>query len=292
MVDWRSTIVPLVIPILTSGLAISGVTFFINEVYFKPNLEIKLLPNELNGDLSTVTVRNIGNVAANNVLLTIQLPNKIISYSIFTTENATLIINPNEKEDVVGYNFFNISTRATNENTGVVELYVPRFVQGNGSLIKVVAFTDPQEDSNNRNYGVYTTYDGGSTWTGVFRMLTFQERINSIWDALVFTLSIVPSIIAYSYFAWTRLFRMRYKKQIRYLTEYMKIIDCTFNILNYDKERCLSRLYDIQKEFTDIFKAGKLPEWQYDLLNGKISSYLSFFENKKDFKRNDIRYIE
>jgi hypothetical protein len=212
-----------------------------------------------------------------------------VRYSILTTENTTVVTNSAKKQNFIGY-FYDVLNNSTAKNSGIVKLYIPRFIQGNGSMIKIVTFTDSQENNNYRNYNVYTTYDQGSTWRGVFKKITFEDIIKSQWSTVVLILSYTPIVSIYSYVAWKRYIRSRYKKRIRHLTEYMKIIDSTYNTLNYNNEECLRRLYDIQKEFTEEFKKGIIPEWQYDLLNRKIVVYVSSLEDIKNSKK-DTMYI-
>jgi hypothetical protein len=289
MVEWSNLGIQIIIPVLTSTLAISGLTGIYNSIYNIPNPEIKLFHNQL-ADASTVIVKNPSLVSATNMLLTIELPKRIVSYGIFTTENLTLITSP--KQQISGYMFFNKSNNTSNKNTNILQLYVSRFAPGNGSLVKTVILTDPQEKTIQGKYNVYTTYDGGSKWTGVVNLtstslqLSFQEQFKYFWNTYGKYAYFIPLVVYLPYFLWNKLIKVRYRRQVKFLIEYMKIMDSVYGTFMHNKTRCLERLTLLQSEFTEIFKKGRFPEWQYDLLNAKLLVYLTFIERKKTSAEN------
>ena len=58
----------------------------------------------------------------------------------------------------------------------------------------------------------------------------------------------------------------------------------------HNNEECLRRLYDIQKEFTEKFKKGIIPDWQDHLLNRKFLFYVSSLDDIKKSK-NETMHI-
>jgi hypothetical protein len=273
VVDWKTTGLQIILPIILSGLAIPGLSNIYNTTYNEPNIQIKVLPNDIEKSISSINVVNTGNVAAKNLFLIIEIPKIIVGYSIFNTENVTLNINSTKKESVLGYNSFYLSNKDSNQR--ILTLYIPRLVPGEGSMIKIVIYSDPKQDNNGYDsYIVYATDEHGSKWTSVFKELTLQDQIYEIYKTYGYLIIITLYPLFYFFLFRKSFFKMIYKKQIKHLTTFIKIIDSEYYTFKHNKEQCLKRLYNIQTEFTGLYKKGKLPEWQYEILNKYIRFYI------------------
>lgn len=89
----------------------------------------------------------------------------------------------------------------------------------------------------------------------------------------------LASMIIFYIIRSTLRFRSRQLRRIHLMT-YMKIIDYAFHTLHQNKEQCLKRLDEVQREITELFRKGELDEWKYEVLNKKISVYLSSLQVK------------
>jgi hypothetical protein len=140
LVDWKNVGVPIVVTLITliGGFVISSLV----SVLFKPDISIELIPHKENIYKVTIDLENKGSAAAKNLKLTMESPHNITSMHIFSTENYT--------------------KRYTNSSP-ILEVNIPRFVQGAGSMVRIDASIDSHSKiTKNDRYIVYSTYDQGS----------------------------------------------------------------------------------------------------------------------------------
>jgi hypothetical protein len=264
MVDWRTVIIQIVLPLLSSGLIISAFTSFYNDIYNKPNLQIKILHNDVDRNISTIKVTNQGRLPANNLMLTVETPANIIDYNIFNTENVTVL-------------------NTTANNPKLLELYVPRLVQGEGSIIKIVMLMNIKKTTEYDDYNIYVTYDEGSIRITPSRTLSISRGFFDVYGewlpSIAFVVTGIATSIPYLIIVFGRIGGKRHKVHILSLIKYVKIIDSIYSTFQPNTEQCSKRLYEIQKEITDLFKNGRMTEVNYKLLNKKISVYISALEH-------------
>ena len=85
-------------------------------------------------------MKNSGNSPATNVFLTFQTRSQILTTSVFSTENYTVI----------------------NDRGSVLQLSIPRLSNGNGSLISIDVNTSKLTDISDNHYTMYLTHDKSS----------------------------------------------------------------------------------------------------------------------------------
>ena len=101
-------------------------------------MNIKADPN---GEKATVQMSNIGGSSATNVKLTVEAPFRIYKYDLFTTENYSKI----------------------QANSSILELFMPRLIQGVGSYVLLDIWLDPSlNQTGTQRYISYVTHDRGS----------------------------------------------------------------------------------------------------------------------------------
>lgn len=133
-----SEVIPAVIAAILGG---STLISFIISAFLTPNVIIDFAKGE-NLSEAQFIIRNTGNAPAKDVVLTIQAPCCAITIeSVFSTENYSERITPDPNS---------------------VELDVPRFVQGGGSIIKIDTIIDNESKLTGGEYNTYITYDQGS----------------------------------------------------------------------------------------------------------------------------------
>jgi cellulose synthase/poly-beta-1,6-N-acetylglucosamine synthase-like glycosyltransferase len=132
----------LLIQIITAAVTIifSGAAFnFLISAYLQPNLDVSMLPTP-NDNSSIIQIKNSGNIPALNMKLTIETYGKIFGEKIMSTENYSKI-------------------NSLEEN--VLELFFPRFTNGEGSFLRIVMELK-DIDYPDHNNTVFVTYDKGS----------------------------------------------------------------------------------------------------------------------------------
>ena len=152
MVDLKASGLQIVSSIIGSSLLVFAITTFYSDFFNKPNVSARIIPN-INS--SSIELANNGRVPANNLILTVQSPENIVDYEIFTTENRTIMVE---------------------EDNQTLVAKLPRFVHGDGSLISIEIFSaaEQESDSFNQNYVVYATYDEGS-----LKITSQKQRVTS-----------------------------------------------------------------------------------------------------------------
>lgn len=140
-IDWKNIGVPIIAGLI---VAISPYFAFLISAIAKPNISIEIgLADE---NEATISIRNIGWSPANNLKLTIEYLFNIIDQNIFSTENYT-----------------------KSNSSKLLEMNIPRFAQGDGSLLRIS--TRSQNTSaitEDNQYVVYGTYNEGSNMNSVY----------------------------------------------------------------------------------------------------------------------------
>jgi hypothetical protein len=68
LVEWKTVSIQIILPLITSGLAISAFSSFYNDTYNKPNIQVEIIANEVDKRISSVEISNNGRVPAKDVL--------------------------------------------------------------------------------------------------------------------------------------------------------------------------------------------------------------------------------
>jgi hypothetical protein len=200
MVDWKNVGVPIAVTLITliGGVVITSLV----SVLFKPDISIELIPDKENPYKVTVDMENKGSAAAKNLKLTMESPHNITSMHIFSTENYT--------------------KRYTNSSP-ILEVNIPRFVQGAGSLVRIDALIDSHSKiTKNDRYIVYGTYDQGSKMVAEYifpappreTSLTqeYSNFINTWISPLLGIITTISAILGIATILLQRLLRRRRNK--------------------------------------------------------------------------------
>ena len=171
MVNWGA-----VSPIIVAIIGASGVIvpILINQLYNKPNIDIdiKNSTQEDPKNSTIITLSNIGTMPATNLSLIITAHNEIIDNitNVFSTVNVTLASPPARSISLLGIfpiiiieipkppSLFNTNSHSMIKSRSA-ELHVDKFVNGDGSIIKLAVGA---KDARVGDYIVYATYDQGS----------------------------------------------------------------------------------------------------------------------------------
>jgi hypothetical protein len=269
LVDWKGILIQILLPLLSSTLVISALTAFYNGIYNKPNLEIRIIPNEIDQRISMVDVTNNGRLPAKNILLTINTPENISAYQVINTENVT--------------------TSFTTNST-FLKLLIPRLVNGEGSMIRTIIF-GVNKNIDYTRYNVYATYDEGSIKVeGLNKELTLEEGYAGFlekWGGFIVLIllalfSITPLI--------TSLIRKRRYSRTLYLRTYMTIIKSVYDNCHQDREQCLKHLESLQSEVMQLFKNGTITQPKFNILTQQISSYISSLKHGNKLQKKIDTY--
>ena len=153
--DWKSTWIRIkryiesrkgnwviLVPIIAAVITLGGAyTTIIVSSLLRPDIEVdlKIPETATNKNEGSISVINEGSAPAKNLKLTVEYPHKITDLNIFRTENYS-----------------------DTNSSQVLEIYVPRFAQGKGSLVKIASTMDSNITENDK-YKIYLTHDQGST---------------------------------------------------------------------------------------------------------------------------------
>ena len=132
--------------IISLGTALIGAPTLYNvisDIFFTPTISMEFLPDHDTKNNITLEVKNIGNEAATNYLLTVKSPLKVSNYNLFITENST-----------------NIKKSLLDQKT--LQISIPRLVQGPGSLIMLDLFLNSPTNITDK-FIAYSTFDQGSS---------------------------------------------------------------------------------------------------------------------------------
>lgn len=133
------TLTPLIAIILSGLFGGTAIINFIISAFFTPSVNTYIYVEPGDKHKAIVTMVNEGKAPAKNLLLTIHSPANISNYKIFSTENYSKLNYPS-----------------------ALQVFVPRFVHGEGSLINVDLMVDPKANISSSEYTVYSTHDQGS----------------------------------------------------------------------------------------------------------------------------------
>ena len=136
-----TVLVTAVIPtILASSIVASAFSIFYSDYYKTPTICITVKP-EKHSESVVVEAKNHGRDRARGLVLTIESPNNIINKTVLATENVT----------------------SMKQNQTILSLNLPRFSNGEGSVIKINVWTNSPQSSLIENINAYATYEKGST---------------------------------------------------------------------------------------------------------------------------------
>ena len=162
--NWKS-LLPILIPaILSSGFILTGISTFFNETFNKPNLQIDINQNQQNKSETDITIKNNGKVTATNITMIVVSQHIIDSYNNFTTENI----------------------RIEKINDNILNVTIPKIVQGGGSLVSIkLNTTDTVMPDIHEKYGIFVVYDQGSIYKS-FRgyILSISEQFQEFWTII------------------------------------------------------------------------------------------------------------
>jgi hypothetical protein len=137
--------VTIIVAVIAGILGASGIVNVIIAYIIKPDMFAEVLPNHTTDPhVVTINVKNNGNAPAKDLDLTVTTSTNITNHTtIFSTEGFTKINTTNPQ---------------------ILHLHIPRFVEGEGSLVSIHMLTDPLPNSTSPEvYDIYTTYDVGSS---------------------------------------------------------------------------------------------------------------------------------
>jgi hypothetical protein len=157
--DWKKLGGNALVTAIVAGLFLSAFNIFYNQIYNIPKFNIDVSPNAQNG-LAEINVINEG-IPATHVVLTIQTPEKIIKYHIFTTENLTNVNSSDQK---------------------TLKIYLPRLERGGGSIIKIDTLVTSKTKVQYPNYTIWATYDQGSFKYVLQKPLSSEEEFIVFWS--------------------------------------------------------------------------------------------------------------
>lgn len=182
MIDIKDVVIPFLGLAVSLVLGGSGlVDFIISE---KSSVFIGVVPNNKTTDsTATVNVTNRGSAPATHLKLTLDAPGKIYDYDVNSTEDYEVY---------------------TKNSTSLV-LNIPRFIHGEGSVIKVNLKLENISSSGSDDYIVYATYDQGSFRVDVPAIqhqqrvlpLSVQEQIIVFWNTYGYAITLfIAAIVA------------------------------------------------------------------------------------------------
>jgi hypothetical protein len=218
VVDLKASGIQIVSSVIGSSLLVFAITTFYSDFLNKPNVSAMIIPGT---NYTSIELTNKGRVPANNLVLTVESPVNITDYEIFSTENWT---------------------RMVQEDNFTLVAQFPRLVQGDGSLINIVAFTE--SDEFKENYFVYATYDEGS--------LKIRGGMQQVTTSVPYGLTIALTVAALLVFAIPYFYRRAKRNRQRW---HNTLVSYVIEHISYVKKYCQGDpLY---------FKSLKSPERLY-----------------------------
>jgi hypothetical protein len=175
------------------GLIILLASYIYDGIFKMKNIVIEITPS-INGDGSKglIQVKNKGGAPVTNLILTIESPKEIMSYSNFST--------------LSGVTFKEIAPT-------ILRADVPKFIHGDGSLLLVYTTISGSQTAYYSNYSAYATYDEGSQ-KGKLLSSTFLDPRDtliglSIGIGLIITLGLTAVIMLFEFLKTLRLSKIR-----------------------------------------------------------------------------------
>lgn len=253
MANWGSTAITIISAILSSSLVLSGLGFIYTQIYNKPDIQIKIIANDVDKRMALIQVVNNGKVPATNLTLKVISPASIINYTIFSSLRT-------------------ISHNISKSNSNLLEVQTPKLVQGEGSLIKIVMLINATSKTNYLDYTAYITYDQGSVIAIPLQPLPIEESINNfmkVWllPLILIVVGLDTAILIFLLIPYRR------KSRERYVNKYKRIIDTTYQAFSTDVQLCLKQLEEVEVKIRTLFRKHKINESQYQTLKHKILYY-------------------
>jgi hypothetical protein len=184
MVDVKNNIVSILTLGVTVLLGGSGlVDYIISE---KPSVFIAVVPdNNTTDSTATVEVTNRGSAPATHLKLKLDAPGIIDDYDVDSTEDYEVVF----------------------KNSTSLVLNIPRFIHGEGSIVKVYLKLENILSSGSDDYIAYATYDQGSFRVDVPAIqpqlktpLPIQEQITLFWnswgDAIMYFIYAIIALVS------------------------------------------------------------------------------------------------
>jgi hypothetical protein len=246
--NWKGEILTVITVIISSGIVLGALNGLYNQ-FVKPNVNVDIAQNKLNPDIITIEVENNGGSSANKLVLKIDSPVRIINYTIFSSNNYTQY-----------------------ENAYLLQVYVPRFVNGEGSLIRIIMLFDGRSIPNFFHYvTVYATFDQGSVIKSTNEISrTWLEQLFDINSLSYYVIFIIGPLIVEIILLW--FLRWRRKDLIN---RNINTIDILYNTFSDNEQACLYQLKQKRKQIYHLFLRNVIRSSGYEILDKKISEYES-----------------
>jgi len=251
MADWKAIGIQIISTIAASSVLLFGLSTFYSDFYNKPNIRIEMTPSILDEKIAMIKVINDGRQPATNLKIIVNSPENITTYRVLSTANSTIV---------------NLS----NFNPKFLELYIPKFASGIGSLVRIFISVNTLTDTNYLDYmNVYATYDQGSVKGLIPKQLGLADIWNNFFNEWSFLISIISSASAPVVLAWVYTKRRR-----RYLIRYTIAINTTYGTAYQNRKAALERFDEIGRDIGELFAKGELSESHYKILSNQVSEYV------------------
>src|SRR5215207_5804032 len=251
MADWKAIGIQIISTIAASSVLLFGLSTFYSDFYNKPNIRIEMTPSILDEKIAMIKVINDGRQPATNLKIIVNSPENITTYRVLSTANSTIV---------------NLS----NFNPKFLELYIPKFASGIGSLVRIFISVNTLTDTNYLAYmNVYATYDQGSVKGLIPKQLGLADIWNNFFNEWSFLISIISSASAPVVLAWVYTKRRR-----RYLIRYTIAINTTYGTAYQNRKAALERFDEIGRDIGELFAKGELSESHYKILSNQVSEYV------------------
>jgi hypothetical protein len=192
--------VTIAVAVIAGVLGASGIVNVIIAYIIKPHMFAEVIQNHLTDPhVVMINVKNTGNAPAKDLDLTVTTSTNITNRTtIFSTENYSKIPTTTPQ---------------------ILHLHIPRFVEGEGSLVGIQMLTDPLPNSTSpESYDIYTTYDVGSsklvtTVTAQPPYVIVEKQTTNDYDIYLYgAVSIVISVVIVVVYIILRKQREKLKK--------------------------------------------------------------------------------
>jgi len=251
MADWKAIGIQIISTIAASSVLLFGLGTFYSDFYNKPNIRIEMTPSILDEKIAMIKVINDGRQPATNLKIIVNSPENITTYRVLSTASSTIV---------------NLS----NFNPKFLELHIPKFASGIGSLVRIFISVNTLTDTNYLDYmNVYATYDQGSVKGLIPKQLGLADIWNNFFNEWSFLISIISSASAPVVLAWVYTKRRR-----RYLIRYTIEINTTYGTAYQNRKAALERFDEIGRDIGELFAKGELSESHYKILSNQVSEYV------------------
>ena len=181
----KPSIYTIIVSIISTVIGAPVIFNFVHDYLTNPNIIIGITFNSNLQENAIVEVKNSGNEAARFFSLTVNSPLPILNYDLFVTENLA-DVDENKKDN----------------NT--LQISIPRFMQGPGSLIKIDLNFTSKFDLPHETIFVYSIFDQGSAKVfgnvkETFASNSGDEELSRTFYLLIFVL-LIP--ISFGLLTW------------------------------------------------------------------------------------------